>query len=101
MLASLIATAPQLSAPDSAQKRLDDWLAGLDGSPHLWDLASADPSRLAVLLESDPEVRFDAILADTVAAISSTRDEAHVMQLLRRMKAEASLLIAIADIGGV
>ena len=53
------------------------------------------------LLESDPDARFDAILADTVAAIAATRDEADVMQLLRRMKAEASLLIALADIGGV
>ena len=128
VLASRIATAPQLAAPEAAQKRLDAWLADLDGqpdgvtlrrlfaahpqvralilgladgSPHLWDLASADPARLVRVLESDPEARFDALLADTVAAISSTRDEAYVMQLLRRMKAEASLLIALADIGGV
>ena len=128
MLASRIAAAPQLSAPDAAQKRLDDWLTDLDGhpagvtlrrlfaahpqahalilgladgSPHLWDLASADPSRLVRVLESDPEARFDVLLADTVSAIASTLDEAEVMRLLRRMKAEASLLIALADIGGV
>jgi glutamate-ammonia-ligase adenylyltransferase len=127
-LASLIATAPRLSEPDAARKRLDGWLAALDGdsadaalrrlfaahpqaravilgladgSPHLWELASADPVRLARLLEADPEDRFEAILADAVAAISSTLDEAYVMQLLRRMKAEASLLVALADIGGV
>ncbi len=127
-LASRIATAPRLSASDVAQKRLDDWLAELEGhpaggalrrlfaahplahalilgladaSPHLWELASADPLRLARLLESDPEARFDAILAAAVSAITSTLDEAYVMQLLRRMRAEASLLVALADIGGV
>ncbi len=127
-LASRIATAPRLSVPDAAQKRLDGWLGELDGqpagatlrrlltahpqvralilgladgSPHLWDLAYADPERLVRVLESDPDARLDAILAGTVSAISSTFDEASVMQLLRRMKAEASLLIALADIGGV
>src|SRR5689334_5619614 len=105
-LAARITTAPQLSAPELSQKRLDAWLAEVDGqpagaalqrlfashpqaralilgladgSPHLWDLASADPARLARLLESDPEVHFDAVLADTVAAIAATRDEAQVM----------------------
>jgi glutamate-ammonia-ligase adenylyltransferase len=127
-LAARISSAPQLSAPEAAQKRLDGWLGELgndptaatlrrllaahpqvralilglaDGSPHLWDLASADPARLVRVLTSDPEARFDALLADTVAAIDATRDEATVMQLLRRMKAEASLTIALADIGGV
>jgi glutamate-ammonia-ligase adenylyltransferase len=127
-LAARVAAAPELSAPDTAQKRLDAWLGDLggdpaaatlrrlfaahlpvralilglaDGSTHLWDLASADPARLVRVLESEPEARFDTILADTVAAIAATRDEATAMQLLRRMKAEASLTIALADIGGV
>ncbi|MPZ37543.1 MAG: bifunctional [glutamine synthetase] adenylyltransferase/[glutamine synthetase]-adenylyl-L-tyrosine phosphorylase [Rhizobiales bacterium] len=127
-LAPRIVAAPKLSAPDAAQKRIDNWLAELhehaagatlrrlfathpqaralilgfaDGSPHLWELASADPSRLAALLESDPDARLDAIVADTVTAIAAANDEAEVMRLLRRTKAEASLLIALADIGGV
>src|SRR5262245_23590095 len=100
-LASRIAAAPQLSARDSAEKRVDDWLRDIDdhaagvavrrllaahpqlralilgladGSPHLWEFASADPSRLAGLLESEPETRFDAVLADTISAIAKTRD---------------------------
>jgi [glutamine synthetase] adenylyltransferase / [glutamine synthetase]-adenylyl-L-tyrosine phosphorylase len=128
VLAARIASAPRLSTPEAAQKRLDGWLGELDGqpagaalrrllaahpqvralvlgladgSPHLWDLAYADPERLVRVLESDPDARLDALLADTVSAISATLDEACVMQLLRRMKAEASLLIALADVGGV
>ena len=34
-------------------------------------------------------------------AVAATKDEAEAMRLLRRMKAEAALLIALADIGGV
>jgi glutamate-ammonia-ligase adenylyltransferase len=126
--AQRIAAAPKLAAPEAAQMRLDDWLSDVegnpaagglrrmfagypqvralllglaDGSPHLWDLVrSPGPERLVDLLESDPDVRFDAILADAVAAIASSRDD-DVMQRLRRMKAQASLLIALADIGGV
>ncbi len=128
ILAPRIVSAPALSAPDAARKRFDDWLGELDGqpaaatlrrlfaahppvralllgladgSPYLWELASADPARLAGLLESDPDVRLDVIVADAVTAIASTADEAQVMSSLRRMKAEASLLIALADIGGV
>jgi [glutamine synthetase] adenylyltransferase / [glutamine synthetase]-adenylyl-L-tyrosine phosphorylase len=126
-LAARIVTAPRLTAPDAAEKRVDNWLAEMggdaaaatlrrlfaahpqaralvlglaDGSPHLWELATAEPSRLARLLESDPETRFAAILADTVS-VPSAPDEAYVMQLLRSVKAEASLLIAVVDIGGV
>ncbi|MBX9778174.1 MAG: bifunctional [glutamine synthetase] adenylyltransferase/[glutamine synthetase]-adenylyl-L-tyrosine phosphorylase [Xanthobacteraceae bacterium] len=127
-LAARVAGAPQLSAPDTAQQRVDRWLGELgndpavatlqrlfaahpparalilglaDGSPHLWDLAAADPARLVRVLETDPDTRFDTIIADAVAAIAASRDEATVMARLRRMKAEASLTIALADIGGV
>ena len=34
-------------------------------------------------------------------AVAATSDEAEAMRLLRHMKAEAALLIALADIGGV
>ena len=37
----------------------------------------------------------------TARAVAATEDEAEAMRLLRRMKAEAALLIALADIGGV
>ena len=126
-LAARITEAPQLSAPKEARARLAEWqgdidkivpgralkrlldeapkvealLTGLaDGSPYLWDLASREPARLLALLQSDPDDRFAALLADTAKAVAATRDEAEAMRLLRRMKSEAALLIALADIGG-
>src|SRR5437660_11256703 len=33
--------------------------------------------------------------------VAAAREEAEVQQVLRRMKAEAALLIALADVGGV
>ena len=126
-LAKRIVDAPQLSAPKDSRARLAEWLdeigrtapgktlkrlvgetpkleallVGLaDGSAFLWDLASAEPARLLALLESDPEERFPALLAETARAVAATKDEAEAMQLLRRMKSEAALLIGLADIGG-
>jgi glutamate-ammonia-ligase adenylyltransferase len=85
-----------------AHPRLDALITGLaGGSPYLWDLARASPERLVALLEAEPERRFKDILADAKRAIAATRDEAEVMRLLRHMKAEAVLLISLADIGGV
>jgi glutamate-ammonia-ligase adenylyltransferase len=127
-LAHRILAAPRLFAPDAAQRRLVGWLdeqegtpvgaslrrllaeyplahamiAGLaDGSPYLWDLARVDPERLLTLLKSDPDAHFDAIIADARAGIAKAPDEVEAMRRLRRMKAEAALLIACADIGGV
>ncbi len=127
-LAQQVVEAPRLSAPKEAKARLGEWLAeagraeagkalkrliaaspkvealltGLaDGSPFLWDLVAADPARLVRILESDPDAHFAALLSDTARAVAATRDEDKAMRLLRRMKSEAALLIALADIGGV
>ena len=127
-LARRVTAAPYLSDAGEAHARLEIWLAEIagtpagkvlerlladhpkinaliaglaEGSPHLWDLTRADPARLVTLLQSDPDRRFDAILAGATRAIAAATDEAEVMRLLRRMKAEAALLIALADIGGV
>ena len=127
-LARRVAAAPYLSDAGEAHARVESWLAEIagtpagkalerlladhpkidalmaglaEGSPHLWDLVRADPARLATLLQSDPDSRFDAILAGATRAIAAATDEAEVMRLLRRMKAEAALLTALADIGGV
>src|SRR5262245_24054586 len=127
-LAQRIAAAPQLHAADAARGRVADWLGEIaetpagqalrrlladhptldalitglaDGSPYLWDLAQRSPERLIALLEAEPERRFDDILDLARRAIAATSDEAEVMRLLRVMKAEAALLIALADIGGV
>ena len=72
-----------------------------EGSRYLWELARADPERLVLLLQAEPARRFDDILADAKRAITAADDEAEVMRLLRRMKSEAALLIALADIGGI
>src|SRR5262245_25587636 len=123
-----IAAAPHLQAADEARARVNEWLAEIadlpagktltclsaahprlaalmmglaDGSPYLWGLVRGSPERFVALLEAEPERRFRDILADAKRAIAATRDEAEVMRLLRRMKAEAALLIALADIGGV
>src|SRR5882757_9546821 len=127
-LAERIAAAPQLTSAPQAHARITHWLAEtastaagktlarlladhavlgallagiVEGSPYLWDLVRAAPQRLALLFETAPERRFDAILDQATQAIAATADEAEVMGLLRGMKAEAALLIALADIGGV
>jgi glutamate-ammonia-ligase adenylyltransferase len=127
-LARRIAAAPRLLAENEARARVTGWLAEIshdpagktlkrlladhpmlnsvlagiaEGSPYLWELARADPVRLAILFKSDPERRFATILADATRAIAATDDDAAVMRLLRRMKSEAALLIALADIGAV
>jgi glutamate-ammonia-ligase adenylyltransferase len=127
-LAQQIVAAPHLSSAPDAQARVVDWLADIaaspaakvlkqlfadhptvqaliavlaGGSPYLWELVHAEPVRLVTLLESEPQSRLDHILDAATRAIANTRDDAAVMRLLRRMKAEAALLIALADIGGV
>src|SRR5262249_38417447 len=77
-------------------------LAGLaDGSPYLWELAAAEPARLLTLLNAKPDAHFAELLAVTAKSVGDSADEAEAMRLLRRMKAEAALLIALADLGGV
>ena len=126
-LAQRTVAAPQLTAAEVAHARVERWLAEIassaagrtlarllaahptlntlmagvaEGSPYLWELARADPERLVALLESEPERRFHDLLADAARLIPAAGDEAEVMRLLRRMRAEAALLIALADIGG-
>jgi [glutamine synthetase] adenylyltransferase / [glutamine synthetase]-adenylyl-L-tyrosine phosphorylase len=82
--------------------KVETLLLGLaDGSPYLWELASTEPDRLLAILEADPAKRLTELLAKSAKAAAAAKDEATAMRLLRRMKAEAALLIALADIGGV
>ena len=125
-LATRIVAAPQLSDAGSARQRVAAWLAGLppdegkplnalmaahpllvtlleaisESSPFLWELASREPARLLRLLNADPEAHFAALLAEHGNAAATAADETQAMRHLRRMKAEAALLIALADIGG-
>ena len=71
-----------------------------ESAPYLWDLIQADPARLVRLLDSDPDTRLATLLAETKSAVAAARASTDVQRILRRMKAEAALLIALADIGG-
>ncbi len=85
----------------AASPKVEALLTGLaDGSPFLWDLIVADPARLVRILDADPDAHFAALLSDTARAVAGTKDEDKAMRLLRLMKSEAALLIALADIGG-
>jgi [glutamine synthetase] adenylyltransferase / [glutamine synthetase]-adenylyl-L-tyrosine phosphorylase len=127
-LAQRLIHAPRLTAPDANRTRVADWQSSIadtaagrslarmcadvplvgrliegiaDGSPYLWDLVTADAARFLSLLASDPDERLAALLAWTQGQVSSSLDDGEAMRLLRRMKSEAALLIAAADIGGV
>ena len=126
-LAARFVDGPHVSAPDKAEQRLADWLTGVapeqaaaiedliarfplastillgiaEASPYLFDLVRADAARLIRLLECEPEPYLAQLIEKTCRDVSAASSEADVMQLLRRMKSEAALLIALCDIGGV
>jgi glutamate-ammonia-ligase adenylyltransferase len=125
-LAARFVEGPHVAAPDIAEQRLGDWLSELEPaqsaaidalldhaharkillgisafSPYLFDLVRADASRLTRILSCDPESHLSALIDVTSRAVWSASGEADAMHLLRHMKAEAALLIALCDIGGV
>ena len=127
-LARRIVRTPALSSPTEAAARVADWLRSIaataagkalkpvlahyrsldvlleaiaKSAPFLWDLVCDDPGRFARLVCADPDESLASLLREARAAVATTQDEAEVMRILRRMKAEAALLIALADIGGV
>jgi len=126
-LAARLVSAPCLDVPEDARRRLDDWLGEIapdqaaaigrvladcptaatvlegiaEASPYLFDLIRADAGRLMRLLRCDPDPHLSHLLAAAGAAVSVAEDEAEVSRQLRLMKAEAALLIALCDIGGV
>jgi [glutamine synthetase] adenylyltransferase / [glutamine synthetase]-adenylyl-L-tyrosine phosphorylase len=125
-LVARFADAPSVAASDKADQRLADWLAELkpeqaaaidrllddpfaktilrgiaEFSPFLFDLIRADAARLIRLLQCDPDVHLAALIETTAHEVLAATGEADVMRLLRRMKSEAALLIALCDIGGV
>jgi glutamate-ammonia-ligase adenylyltransferase len=126
-LAARFVDGPQLSDPGEAERRLSGWLADLepakaeairtlaaqfpqsrgillgiaDASPYLFDLMRADAARLVRLLGCDPDRHLATLIDTTCREVSAAAAEADAMSLLRRMKSEAALLIALCDIGGV
>jgi [glutamine synthetase] adenylyltransferase / [glutamine synthetase]-adenylyl-L-tyrosine phosphorylase len=125
-LAARFVSGPHIAANSTAEQRLRDWLAELQPeqaaeigawlerplaraillgivelSPYLFDLIRADAARLIRLLACDPEQHLAALIEKTSRDVLAAASEADVMHLLRRMKSEAALLIALCDIGGV
>jgi glutamate-ammonia-ligase adenylyltransferase len=126
-LAARIVTAPCLVEPAAAKSKVSEWLAGLaegngtamrallaahptvrtlveslaESSPFLWDLVTIAPARFLAMMANEPERHLDDLLATSGAAAAREEDIDAAMRILRRMKAEAALLIALADIGGV
>src|SRR4051794_16534714 len=124
-LAARFAEAPHIAASVTDQGRFESWLAELEPaqsarleallthpfardtvagiaefSPYLFELVRADSQRLIRLLECDPDAYLATLVAEANGAVLAASDEAEVMRLLRRMKAEAALLIGLCDIGG-
>ncbi len=79
-----------------------DLLMGIAShSPYLWKLARTDVQRLLRILNSPPDELFDHLIDTCIEApIKFLDNEAGLMRCLRRVKQEAALLIALADIGG-
>ena len=125
-LAAQFVSGPHITASSTAEQRLKDWLAELEPaqaaeigawldrpparaillgiaefSPYLFDLIRADAARLLRLLACDPEQHLTSLIENTSRDVLAAAGEADVMHLLRRMKSEAALLIALCDIGGV
>jgi glutamate-ammonia-ligase adenylyltransferase len=72
-----------------------------EASPYLFDLVRADGGRALRLLECEPEEHLTQLIETACREMITASSEAEAMRLLRRMKSEAALLIALCDIGGV
>src|SRR5579871_2755002 len=126
-LAASFVTGPHLSDSDGAERRLSDWLSDLsigqasefdnlferfpharqifagiaEASPYLFDLIRIDADRALKLLQSEPWSHLARLIEESGQSVRAASSEAQAMHILRRAKAEAALLIALADIGGV
>jgi len=126
-LAARLVDGPDVSAPDKPERQLKDWLADLapgqaaeiegllarfpraktillgfaEASPYLFDLVRADAARAIRVLLCEPERHLAQLIEKTSREVLAASSEAAAMQLLRRTKSEAALLIALCDIGGV
>ncbi|HEX5233373.1 MAG TPA: bifunctional [glutamine synthetase] adenylyltransferase/[glutamine synthetase]-adenylyl-L-tyrosine phosphorylase [Bradyrhizobium sp.] len=126
-LAARFVDGPHVSAPAEAEQRLAAWLVDLEprqaaairelaaryprlniallgiaeASPYLFDLLRADAGRAIRLFGCAPELHLARLIEHTCRDVEAASSEADAMQLLRRMKSEAALLMALCDIGGV
>ncbi len=77
-------------------------LGGIEaGSPHLTGLIRRDPDRFCRIMRQGPETHLDTLIDDLRTDLREAGDQKSLMAILRRFKAEAALLIACADLGGV
>jgi glutamate-ammonia-ligase adenylyltransferase len=126
-LAARFVDGPHVSAAAEAEQRLAGWLVDLEpqqataireraaryprlntillgvsqASSYLFDLLRADAARAIRLFDCTPEPHLARLIEETCRDVEAAPSEADAMQLLRRMKSEAALLIALCDIGGV
>ena len=126
-LAARFVDAPHVISPDDARRRLAEWLGDcepeqaravsalaaahpkldtillgiIESSPYLFDLIRADAARFLRLLNGAPEAGVANLIAHVARDVAEASAEADVMRLLRLLKSEAALLIALCDIGGV
>jgi [glutamine synthetase] adenylyltransferase / [glutamine synthetase]-adenylyl-L-tyrosine phosphorylase len=126
-LAARFVGAPNLAAPAKAEQRLSDWLSDIaaneaarfddlfvrfpcirrifasiaEASPYLFDLVRSDAARALQILQAEPDRHLAQLIEKTRQSAWTASNEAQVMHMLRRAKAEAALLIALCDIGGV
>ena len=126
-LAASFVAAPHLTDADKAALRLSDVLSDVaplqaaafqelfarhpfarqilasitEASPYLLELIRSDAARLLRLLQNEPDRHFARLIAGLGQDVWAATSEAEAMQALRLVKAEAALLIALCDIGGV
>jgi glutamate-ammonia-ligase adenylyltransferase len=72
-----------------------------EAAPYLFDLIQSEPARFLRLLDSAPDDALASLVERTRQGAAAATSQADLMRILRRMKAEAALLIALADIGNV
>jgi [glutamine synthetase] adenylyltransferase / [glutamine synthetase]-adenylyl-L-tyrosine phosphorylase len=126
-LAARFIAGPHLSDPDKAKQRLSDGLSDIaagqaaeleglfarfplarqifagvaEASPYLFELIRSDAARTLRVLHSEPDRHLAQLIEQTRHDVWAASNEAEAMRMLRRAKAEASLLISLSDIGGV
>ncbi len=92
--------AQQTLLPESQLKAVADFLSVLAGhSPYLLSLIKQDANAALQMFIRPPEALLAEMLADLRNAVMAAQSQPEIMELLRRMKRQAHLLIAFADIG--
>ena len=83
---------------DQARRALDPVFSA---SPYLAGLARRRPAQLAAILAREPEASLADLLARTAALEAEPLETELLKTRLRELKAEAHLLTALADLGGL